>query len=898
MRKILIGLAMLAFATSAFGASQDLSPLMPPPMDQKWPLVPSCGSCTFGYALKTYYEGLDRGWSVLTPNHQFAPNYLHNQVQYQEGLGINEGERNCWIMANRGICTLADEPYTTDQLTWPTAAQCQAGLNYQNDLIGGLPYGSIVGYDSVTRKPNLTNIRAALDQGKVLGMYFVYFNGFETLSSATNYVYYSVYQSGTQTYHWITIVGYDDTRTDGTGHVGALKVQNSFGATWADHGYGWIAYDALNYASMPVANTQGKFYYLKNLPATYVSTLSARISLNHPLVAGTRISVGVGDIAAPSWTHTFYDFTPDYFTDLADPVHANFSTVVDLTGASAFWPPSAARPWWVKVEDPLTDGLTGTITEFSVTQGGTTFSTKTPLPVSIPDTGSAYAYIYGNRPPVITSAISATPNPAKVGQTVTFSAAATDPDGDALTYRWTFGDSATQTGATTSHAYAAPGVYPVTVTATDGGGLFATTSASVTVTALATPVVITTASPLPSGTVGTAYSLQFTASGGTPPYHWSSIDPLGLGALPPPGLVFSNGGLLLGTPKTAGTYSFMIGCNDSASGSASATVTITINSAPVAPSIQTQPSNATVIAGQTATFSVAATGTALTYQWFRNGVNIAGATGASNTTPATTVTDSGSTYYVVVKNTLGNVTSATATLTVNPAVQPVTITTVSPLLSGTVGSAYRLQFTATGGTAPYQWSSIDPLGLGALPPPGMLFSTGGLLLGTPKTAGTYSFMVGCRASSGGSATATVTITINAAKPLTVTALQGSVSFVASGRDTASVSGTIPGSSLLATNGQSISLNLGGVTQSFVLDAKGHGKSANGIATVSTKGGRTTFTAKLHSGSFKEAFGLSASHTSTKSRTTLTVYLEVGGETYASDVNVSCLTKTSGGSFKK
>ena len=95
------------------------------------------------------------------------------------------------------------------------------------------------------------------------------------------------------------------------------------------------------------------------------------------------------------------------------------------------------------------------------------------------------------------------------------------------------------------------------------------------------------------------------------------------------------------------------------------------SAAAVAPTITTQPVNQTVTAGQTATFTVVAAGTApLAYQWQKNGVNIAGATATSYTTPVTTTTDSGSTFRVVVTNTAGTVTSAAATLTVNPAPAP------------------------------------------------------------------------------------------------------------------------------------------------------------------------------------------------------------------------------------
>ena len=84
------------------------------------------------------------------------------------------------------------------------------------------------------------------------------------------------------------------------------------------------------------------------------------------------------------------------------------------------------------------------------------------------------------------------------------------------------------------------------------------------------------------------------------------------------------------------------------------------------PQITTQPASETVTAGQTATFSVVATGTApLTYQWQKNGTPITGATASSYMTPATTTADSGSTFTVIVRNTAGSITSKAATLTVN-----------------------------------------------------------------------------------------------------------------------------------------------------------------------------------------------------------------------------------------
>ena len=96
--------------------------------------------------------------------------------------------------------------------------------------------------------------------------------------------------------------------------------------------------------------------------------------------------------------------------------------------------------------------------------------------------------------------------------------------------------------------------------------------------------------------------------------------------------------------------------------------TLTVNGAAGAPSITAQPTNQTVTAGQTATFSVTVAGTTpFNYQWQKGTTAISGATSASYTTAPTIAADSGSQFSVVVSNAVGNVTSNAATLTVNAA---------------------------------------------------------------------------------------------------------------------------------------------------------------------------------------------------------------------------------------
>ena len=209
------------------------------------------------------------------------------------------------------------------------------------------------------------------------------------------------------------------------------------------------------------------------------------------------------------------------------------------------------------------------------------------------------------------------------------------------------------------------------------------------------------------------------------------------------------------TPATTTSDSgakFDVVVSNSAGTVTSATATLTVNALAVAPSITSQPANQTVTAGQTATFTVVATGSApLSYQWNKNGAAISGATSSTYTTPATTSTDSGAKFTVVVSNSAGSITSNAATLTVSGGVP--TITTTS-LPNGTVGQAYSAQLNATGGTSPYSWSVSS----GSLPA-GLSLSLAGLISGIPTTAGSSTFTAMVSDASSQSATGNFTLTV-------------------------------------------------------------------------------------------------------------------------------------------
>lgn len=130
--------------------------------------------------------------------------------------------------------------------------------------------------------------------------------------------------------------------------------------------------------------------------------------------------------------------------------------------------------------------------------------------------------------------------------------------------------------------------------------------------------------------------------------------------------------------------------------------------AQAAPQITAPPQPTVVDDGANASFTVAATGGALQYQWRRNGADIAGANAATYSLTPVALADSGSRFSVVVSNTLGSVTSSEASLTVR-AVAP-SITTQPAAQTVAAGSSASFSVVAHGSVPlSYQWlrSGVD-----------------------------------------------------------------------------------------------------------------------------------------------------------------------------------------------
>lgn len=310
-------------------------------------------------------------------------------------------------------------------------------------------------------------------------------------------------------------------------------------------------------------------------------------------------------------------------------------------------------------------GTGGTIYFQGTTSGGTSITTPSTSQV-ITTSGTYYfrsrsaagcwgpegsAVVTINSQPAITT------NPVAqtkcTGSSVSFSVTAT---GSNLSYQWRKNGSniSGATAATytiSSVAAADAGNYDVVVSS---AGCTNVTSAVAALTVNSAPQI--TVNPLSQAVCsGSSVSFTVTATGTpAPTYQWKKggVDIAGA----------NSSGYTINSATTADAGSYTVVVTNICSSATSSAATLTVNTPPA---FTLQPVAQTICAGGSFTLSATATGSGVTYQWRKGGVNIAGATSASYTVSNAALSNAGSYDVVASVSSCSSATSTAVSVTVN-----------------------------------------------------------------------------------------------------------------------------------------------------------------------------------------------------------------------------------------
>ncbi|WP_408095472.1 PKD domain-containing protein [Peredibacter sp. HCB2-198] len=517
----------LVGAISSEVSSEDFGGSMPAAIDNS--LLPSfptignqilgsCAAWAMGYYQHSHNNGLVMGWANNTTtdnSHKCSTKFVYNMIND----GVDDGAYFADALAmlqKHGCVPWSVWPEDSNYREWNTNLDhLKIALSRRNNAAQYIT--------NVDTAAGLEQVKQLLANGYVLtyGTYITSWT-YTTIKAdpaqASNPLagqQVMRYMNGTVDGHGMTIVGYDDNawvdinnnNVVDTGEKGVLKIANSFGTSWKNKGYVFLAYDALKAVSaVPGGPSSGRVAaFMSNrvyhqVPRSangvaYQPKYLAKFTMNHARRNQLAVKFGWSTTANTSATSTFTPFTL-YNKGGA---YAFNGTTTAVT--STFLMDISDLPFNGsdnKVYFTMTDSSTGypaTLSSFEVMDvvNSTQSAASIPTPLTA-DGGSKtismnYVPTNANMAPV--ASISSSVSSGYAPLAVNFDGgASTDPDGTIASYTWNFGDGTTASGAYVTKTYNNSGNYTATLTVKDNDG--ATSSATKTINVSAVSTVDTT----------------------------------------------------------------------------------------------------------------------------------------------------------------------------------------------------------------------------------------------------------------------------------------------------------------------------------------------------------------------------------------------------------------------
>ena len=211
--------------TGTIPDSFDLTPDMPPIGDQG--MQGSCVAWSVGYCLKSYQEKIEHNYSYTGDDKLMSPAYIYNQIKVNTDCNSGSNFNDAFdLLQKQGVCNLSQMSYNSNDCSLrPNSFQNSSATLNKIESYKRVDISNLDQIKTYIYQKTPVVIGVAVDQE---------FN--EAKPNSNGRFIWQGAASSLLGYHALVVIGYNNS-------INAFKIQNSWGASWANNGYAWIDYN-------------------------------------------------------------------------------------------------------------------------------------------------------------------------------------------------------------------------------------------------------------------------------------------------------------------------------------------------------------------------------------------------------------------------------------------------------------------------------------------------------------------------------------------------------------------------------------------------------------------------------------------------------------------------------